>query len=104
MKTKPTYFILNEAEGDRRHIATIVCKTDEELNAKITQALEAHFDYEVTEVNGNNPLTIDQIRNTHAWSLDFEVLVKSEIYEDDQPIGEDDEDSRQIEILETYFY
>ncbi|HAH24976.1 MAG TPA: hypothetical protein DCL77_14680 [Prolixibacteraceae bacterium] len=98
---KPTYFILNEADGDRRHIGTVVASNDEELTAKVTEALEAHFDYEVKEIK---PFSMDDVRNTHSGSFEFEVLVNSELYDDDVIIGIDDDDRRQIEIIETWLY
>jgi len=38
------YFTVREAEDEQRHICTILAQTDEELNDKLTHALNEHFD------------------------------------------------------------
>ena len=88
---KKQYFILNENEGDRCHIGIVVASNSEELNTKIKQAIEAHFDAEITS---ELKVDFDKVYSKYGASEEFEV-----------EMNEDGEESlRGIEISNTWIY
>lgn len=85
------YFILNENEGERYHIGIVVASNSEELNTKIKQAIEAHFDAEITS---ELKVDFDKVYLKYRAHEDFEVQM-----------NEDGEESvRGIEISTTWIY
>ena len=95
MKT-PKYFILNQQDGDFRHIGTIIVNNDNDLNAKIKEAIEDHFDCEAKKIP---ILTMDEVVYSHSGSYEFKVVIHDA----------DEEDPNEtipyiIEIIETWLY
>ena len=90
------YFILNEQEGDFRHLGTVIVRNDEELNAKVKEAIEDHFDCEVKKLP---TLTIAEVGHTHTESYEFVVVINDT--DDKDP---DATINHTIEIIETWLY
>jgi hypothetical protein len=90
---KPTkYFILNEQDGDLRHIATIKATNDKQLNNKIKEAVTDHFSCTTVEIDD---LTMAEISHTHSGSFGFIATLSD-------PDG--DQEFQNIEIIETVLY
>jgi len=89
MKKYP--FILNERYGDQKHIGVVIAGDNEELNAKIKQAIEAHFDGVIKE---DFVIELDKVYLKYGEAEEFSVLM-----------DEDGEESlRDIEIASTWIY
>src|SRR5665647_3781286 len=96
------YFTLNEQYGDMKHIGTVVANNDDELNVKVKQAIESHFDNDVKTIPA---LALEEVISSRFGVVNFEVLFNSELLDDgDNNIKNDDTDSYSIEISETWLY
>lgn len=88
---KQYYFILNERYGDQKHIGVVVAGSNEELNDKIKQAIESHFDAEITS---ELKVELDKVYLKYGAPEEFEVQM-----------NEDGEEAlRDIEIANTWLY
>ena len=90
---KPTkYFVLNEQEGDLRHIATIKASNDKQLTQKIKEAVTDHFSCTTVEIDN---LSMSEISHTHSGSFGFIATLSD-------PDG--DQEFQNVEIIETVMY
>ncbi|MDI7126047.1 hypothetical protein, partial [Klebsiella pneumoniae] len=78
-------------DGDHAHIGVVFAGNNEELNNKIKQAVEAHFDGEIT---GELKVELDKVYLSYGAPVEFSV----EMNEDG------DENVRDIEISNTWVY
>ena len=82
------YFCLSE-HYNGEHIGIVIASTTEELNEKIYEALESHFDCEILPFDG---VDIEDIKTSYGLPVDFEIYLK----DDPLPL--------EVSILKSYVY
>lgn len=83
-------FCLSESYNGE-HIGVVVASTTVELNEKIKEAIESHFDCEMLPLTDER-VSFDNILNMYGMPLEFEVYLK----DDPIPVA--------IGILKSYVY